>query len=350
MKTETFIHSLISRYPDCTVQDLCKALYQSCFGCGHFVEDTDACLERIKAEHAQIHSSVSPVIESLDGSYVRLSLSVIDQGMSCDTLCSLFVKSARKEPYAIVLLEQMVTTLRKMILSQEIPMDITSSVSWIDQWKENRYLPISHSDVYRNAYNPSYRVIHKDYVPYIPILIMIDTKRKEKQNLTIAIDGYCGSGKTTLGVFLSDIYQGNLFHVDDFFLQDYQRTEERYAEPGGNFDRERLEAEVLLPLSRNEQVTFHWFDCNTKRLADSVTMPVKSMNIIEGSYSMYPSLRHYYDISIFVNIDKQLQLNRIRRRNPEMIDMFEQKWIPLENTYFETFNVKESCDYILENR
>ncbi|MGM9941589.1 MAG: hypothetical protein ACI32N_06310 [Bulleidia sp.] len=349
MNTERFIHSLIFRYPDSTVQDLCKALYQSCFGCGHFVEDTDACLERIRAEHAQMHSSVSPVIEQLNGSYVRLSLSVIDEGLSPETLNALFIRSARKEPYAIVLLEQKITVLKNMIQKKVIPLDVSSSISWIEEWKNNQFPPVSHSETYRNAYHPAYRVIQRDYVPYIPILKLIDAKRKKKQNLKIAIDGYCGSGKTTLGVFLADIYNANLFHVDDFFLQEYQRTEDRFAQPGGNFDRERLEQEVLSPLSRDEQVSFHWFDCSTKTLAESVTMPLRNINIIEGSYSMYPTLRHYYDVSVFVNIDAQRQLERIRRRNPEMIDMFEKKWIPLENKYFEAFDVRHACDYTLEN-
>ena len=32
--------------------------------------------------------------------------------------------------------------------------------------------------------------------------------------------------------------------MDDFYLQEYQRTQERYNEPGGNVDRERFKKEV----------------------------------------------------------------------------------------------------------
>ena len=36
----------------------------------------------------------------------------------------------------------------------------------------------------------------------------------------------------------------HIFHMDDFYLQKYQRTQERYNEPGGNVDRERFKKEV----------------------------------------------------------------------------------------------------------
>ncbi|MEG2389188.1 MAG: shikimate kinase, partial [Clostridia bacterium] len=43
----------------------------------------------------------------------------------------------------------------------------------------------------------------------------------------IAIDGMCGSGKSTLGQRLAEALGGNLLHMDDFFLTAAQRTPER---------------------------------------------------------------------------------------------------------------------------
>ena len=51
--------------------------------------------------------------------------------------------------------------------------------------------------------------------------------------------------------------------MDDFFLRPEQRTPERYAEPGGNVDRERFLAEVLIPLRAGETVQYRRFDCST---------------------------------------------------------------------------------------
>ena len=71
---------------------------------------------------------------------------------------------------------------------------------------------------------------------------------KEKSCVVVGIDGSCTSGKSTLAGWLAERYDCNVFHMDDFFLRQEQRTEERFAEPGGNVDRERFAEEVLLPL------------------------------------------------------------------------------------------------------
>ena len=83
-----------------------------------------------------------------------------------------------------------------------------------------------------------------------PLLVRIDRLMAERERVLVAIDGGSASGKTTLGALLQSIYACPVFHMDDFFLRPEQRTPERYAQPGGNVDRERFWQEVLEPLRR----------------------------------------------------------------------------------------------------
>lgn len=46
----------------------------------------------------------------------------------------------------------------------------------------------------------------------------------KKDIIIIGIDGMCASGKTTLSYYLADIFECNLFHMDDFF---FKRIKER---------------------------------------------------------------------------------------------------------------------------
>ena len=67
--------------------------------------------------------------------------------------------------------------------------------------------------------------------------------------------------------------------------------------------------------------------------------------IIEGSYSCHPTLQKQYNMKIFLSVEPEEQINRIKKRNGEKaVNAFRQKWIPLEELYFSTYNIKQNCD------
>ena len=178
------------------------------------------------------------------------------------------------------------------------------------------------------------------------ILDFIKTKRNETTNrpFLIAIDGMCGSGKSTLGRILEEIYDCNLFHMDDFFLRPEQRVPERFAEPGGNVDYERFKEEILDHLSDPDGFSYQVYNCGIQALDNYVTVPYKKLNIIEGAYSNHPYFGAPYDLKFLCKITPEEQLNRILKRNgPEMLERFKAVWIPMENRYFETFGIEDGC-------
>ena len=178
---------------------------------------------------------------------------------------------------------------------------------------------------------------------YVSLLKKIETMT-DKEQIVFAIDGRCGSGKTTLANMLQEFYDCNVFRMDDFFLQPHQRTLERYEEVGGNVDRERFLEEVLLPLKKGEQIHYKRFDCKTFTILPEVIIEPKKINIIEGSYSMHPLLAEYYDFGVFLEIDSNLQRERIIKRNtPELANRFFETWIPMEDMYHQKMKVKERC-------
>ena len=163
----------------------------------------------------------------------------------------------------------------------------------------------------------------------------------------IAIDGMCGSGKTTLADFLAKELDASLFHMDDFFLQPHQRTAERLAEPGGNVDYERFKEEVLEHVADTDGITFRPFSCSEWQLAAPVTIPYNDIVIVEGSYSHHPYFKDMYHIKIFLEISPSEQKKRILSRDGDAIwPIFETKWIPMENLYFDTFKIKENSHFI----
>lgn len=167
------------------------------------------------------------------------------------------------------------------------------------------------------------------------VIERIERVYTERERVFVAIDGPCTSGKTTLAALLQRRFDGNVLHMDDFFLRPEQRTPERFAEPGGNVDRERFEEEVLAPLAAGKIAQYRPWDCHTGDFAASHNVEPARLTIVEGSYSMHPALREYYDLMICLMIDSNEQLRRLEARNPRMLQRFIDEWIPLENRYFE---------------
>ena len=175
----------------------------------------------------------------------------------------------------------------------------------------------------------------------------IDDLQCQRNQVIVAIDGSCTSGKTTLATRLAEIYDCNVFHLDDFFLRPEQRTQERYAEVGGNVDYERFRDEVLLPLKSGKPFSYRPFDCSTFTLSDPVTVTPRKLNIIEGSYSHHPYFGDPYDLKILLTIPPELQQQRILQRPAFLHERFFEEWIPMENRYFEKFRISDKCDVIL---
>ena len=71
----------------------------------------------------------------------------------------------------------------------------------------------------------------------------------------------------------------------------------------------------------------------------------KSIIIIEGVYSLHPNLVKYYDKKVFLDIDRTSQLIRIELRSgADMLKRFVTEWIPLEDTYFDHFDLRNNVD------
>lgn len=181
-------------------------------------------------------------------------------------------------------------------------------------------------------------------------VVLQQIHRHDKKPLLVAIDGRCGAGKTTLAALLKEEIGCNVIPMDHFFLQPGQRTKERMQEPGGNVDYERFLEEVMRPLSQGLAFSYRQFDCKKMELSSLIQMKPKDVTIVEGSYSCHPSLWDFYDLRVFLSIEPEEQIRRIRSRNgSEAVSRFRDHWIPLEEQYFSAYRIQERCDLVFHN-
>lgn len=175
------------------------------------------------------------------------------------------------------------------------------------------------------------------------------TEIKPKNTLLLAIDGRCAAGKTSLAAYLAGMCECSVIHMDHFFLRPRQRTMERLQQAGGNVDYERFLAEVLHPLNKGQAFSYRPWDCHKKEMGEAILVTPKMLTIVEGSYSCHPILKDSYDLSVFLDVDPAEQIRRIRQRNGEKgVQMFKERWIPMEEHYFNSFHIREGCDWYFQ--
>jgi len=345
-----FILAQCGQYPVLRPQDLLKALHQSVFGCGHFVTDEAEGLRLLRMELSALPSDdAGPGLEALDGGFCRVHLRYLAKsGLAPQTLYRLFALASPAGDAAA--LEEKLSCLLSLAGEGRLPFSREETAGAVQAWREAGFPACRHSEGFRRAYAPAYRVIRQEYVWLLPLLSRLDRRLAEKERVILAVEGGSASGKTTLAALLEQLYpESQVFHMDDFFLRPEQRTVERLEEPGGNVDYERFFQEVLLPLTRGEMVRYRPYDCHTQTVGGPIGKAPRALNIVEGAYSMHPSLAGCYDLSAFLRISPELQRARIQKRNdPETQARFFSTWIPMEQRYFDAMDPAGRCDLILE--
>ena len=347
MTTADRILAQCARYPALTPQDLLKFLHQSVFGPGHLVKDDAGGLAFLRAEAAACRDDQG--LEPLDGEFLRAHLGLLKSSLTPETLWGCFRLSAEVPAGTVEDLEARLTTALDLAKEGRLPFSYEEASAAIVQWRAQGFPAQRHSEAFRAAYAPAYRVLHRDYAWILPLLTAIDRKMAVGKPIIVALEGGSASGKTTLSEKLRAIYGCPVFHMDDFFLQPHQRTVERLATPGGNVDHERFLADVLLPCRNEKTVHYRRWDCQTQSLQPPVDVPPTPLTIVEGAYSCHPALREHYDLTVYLSISPTLQRRRVEQRNtPDFQQRFFDTWIPLEQRYFEAFDIPGHCDLILE--
>ena len=108
-------------------------------------------------------------------------------------------------------------------------------------------------------------------------------------------------------------------------------------------DYERFKEEVINNLDKD--FTYNVFNCSIMKIDKAVFIKRTNLLIIEGSYSLHPYFGKYYDLSVFLDIDTEKQIERIRNRDGEtMLKNFIDKWIKYETLYHDFYKIKSLVD------
>ena len=163
----------------------------------------------------------------------------------------------------------------------------------------------------------------------------------------ISIDGPCGGGKTTLATEIEKELGFNILHMDDFYLPFQERDKNWMNIVAGHMDFNRLIENVLEPYKYGKKTNYVSYDCHSDKYLQEIPIDLDKILILEGSYTSHPILDKYVALKVFVDIDKDEQVKRLTKRNPDVVDKFLSMWVPFENRYFEELKIKENSDVVV---
>ncbi len=350
-KLKHIIFEHIKKYPKLELQDILKMLYQNEFGPKHIAENEIECFKSLSKELQTIqYDEQEELFEDIGYGALRLNLKAIPKDTDLNYINKIIIKSADEFCGTNEKLVIKFGLLVVMAENKEIPFDIQRVRDETNAFAKNGFKPVSHSNIYKENYSPSYRVISEKYRTLVEAVIGLRKLDTTKKHIVISIDGKSASGKTTLAKELASLLGAEIVHCDDFFLPPELRTEDRLTTVGGNIHYERLKSEVIDNLRKPKVVSYKGFDCRTATYRENRFLMNKKYVIVEGAYSSHPYFEDYSDFRIFLTCDFGTQASRILKRNGEaMLDRFINEWIPAENKYFERMKIEANADLIIRS-
>lgn len=156
----------VRQYPLMQPGDAVKLLYQSQFGGGHLIRDEAACTEFLYKEYSATPQTDRPLLEDIGNGMVRIYLSALDAwGYTPQQLAQDFIRSAAAVQGSLDGFLQSLTLLRELAQQGELPFSLQELEQYLAAYAAAGYPAVSHSEVYRNAYHPAYRVMQVCQLP-----------------------------------------------------------------------------------------------------------------------------------------------------------------------------------------
>lgn len=149
------------KYPMMQPTDAVKLIYQNVFGGGHLIRDPEACRNALQREYENTpQEQHAPLLESIGNGLARVMLNAVDANdYSIRQLGDDFIRSSEKHQGNLNGFLMKLEILRKVTASGVFGFTLEELDGYLEAYKEAGYPMVSHSEAYRQAYKPAYRIV-----------------------------------------------------------------------------------------------------------------------------------------------------------------------------------------------
>lgn len=149
-----------ARYPAMEPTDAVKLIYQNEFGGGHLIADEEAFLNRLRMEyHAIGKNENAPRYESIGNGLIRVHLAALRE-QELEQLGRRFIQSAAEHKGDPKRFLEKLELLRRLAEAGIFRFGLEGLEVYLAEYQKAGYPAVSHSEAYRKAYKPAYRIIH----------------------------------------------------------------------------------------------------------------------------------------------------------------------------------------------
>ena len=155
------------RYPLMQPQDAVKLLYQHSFGVGHLIPDSHAFLERLIRETEETGTVPGiPLTEPIGNDLVRVMLASPDfSSINAEELTAACIRTAAEPPDSMEAFLEKLAVLENACRNGIFSFTPGELEDYLTAYRAAGFPPVSHSEIYRQAYHPAYRVAKAGLIP-----------------------------------------------------------------------------------------------------------------------------------------------------------------------------------------
>ena len=138
--------------------DAVKLIYQNEFGGGHLIRDEAACINYLFREYQAVEKKSAELFDPIGNGLVRVNLSAIQQE-KLPVLGQAFIRGAAQHHGSAAQFLDKIELLKELTLEGRFFFDLTQLLEYLEEYQPKECRAVSHSEIYRQQYRPSYRVI-----------------------------------------------------------------------------------------------------------------------------------------------------------------------------------------------
>jgi uridine kinase len=160
--------------------------------------------------------------------------------------------------------------------------------------------------------------------------------QKSRFTTAISIDGPAGSGKTTLARRISENFEDGsvlTIHMDDLYngWEDALTAQLTLT----------LVNQILAPASQGKAVGYRKYDWLSMSFGELISHPCPTLLILEGVGSGQKATRAFTDELIWIDVDLEVGLQRVLRRDGDYLENEMRIWQIREQAHFESENTRD---------